>query len=249
MELEEGFPNPPITEAVIDIRCEVAPHTDPARLIEMHGRVIDRFPNRQDRNVFQGQFQIDAGGLTQIAPPTTAAAGYQFISSDHLKIVQAKPDGFTLNKLRPYTTWDAFIAEAQSLWADYRDVAQPTKITRVAIRYINRIDIPYPVGDLKQWLLTGPEIAPGCPQDMAAFFVRIAILDTVNGNNAVVIETPIDVGMNNTHLSVIFDIEVFKDVAFGPSDADVWEAFASLRGTRNAVFFNSITDKTRELFR
>jgi uncharacterized protein (TIGR04255 family) len=249
MRLEPPFPNSPITEAILDIRCNLPTGIDLARLAEMHERVQERFPTRQERTFWEGGFQVDPAGLPEVIPPTGGIVGYQFVVPDGKKIVQARLDGFTFNKLKPYENWDVFIGEARDLWAVYREVAQPINVTRIAVRYINRIEIPLPVKELKDWLLTGPEIAPGCPQDMAGFFLRVILPDPARLNVAVVTETVDTPPTDLRYLPVIFDLDVFRQAVFAPDDPAMWEAFTSLRETRNAIFFNSITDKTRELFR
>src|SRR5690348_3954546 len=128
MRLEPPFPNSPITEAILDIRCNLPPGIDLARLAEMHERIKERFPTRQDRTFWEGCFQVDPAGLPEMIPPTGGIVGYQFVAPDGRKIVQARLDGFTLNKLKPYENWDVFIREARELWAGYRDVAHPINV-------------------------------------------------------------------------------------------------------------------------
>jgi len=50
-------------------------------------------------------------------------------------------------------------------------------------------------------------------------------------------------------LSLIFDIDVFRQVEYNKNMNEIWNDFDKLRNFKNDIFFNSITDKTKELFR
>jgi len=48
---------------------------------------------------------------------------------------------------------------------------------------------------------------------------------------------------------IIFDLDVFQQRTFEPTSPEIWEQFAKLRELRNRVFFGSITERTKEMFR
>ena len=56
-----------------------------------------------------------------------------------------------------------------------RAYGSPKKVIRLGLRYINRIEIPLPMRDFKDYILTVPEIAPGVPQGLERFFMRLVI--------------------------------------------------------------------------
>lgn len=116
MNAEPPFPNPPIVEAILDIRCNIPPATDLERLKMMHEEIKDRFPNRQDQIIWESGIQVDSAGAPDIMPPTGRTNGYQSVAVDGKKIVQARSDGFTLNKVKPYENWDVFVGEGRELW-------------------------------------------------------------------------------------------------------------------------------------
>jgi uncharacterized protein (TIGR04255 family) len=63
-----------------------------------------------------------------------------------------------MSHLAPYENWNAVRDEARRLWALYRSIAKPSKLIRLAVRYINRIDMPLPLGDFKDYLRTVPDV-------------------------------------------------------------------------------------------
>ena len=51
----------------------------------------------------------------------------------------------------------------------------PEAIERLAVRYINRIDVPSPGIDLKQYFRTSPEISPDLPQELSGYFMQLTL--------------------------------------------------------------------------
>ena len=127
----------PITEAIIDIRVQAEPAL--RTLEELHLQVADLYPGKTKR--FEVVGQISAGAAVG-ASATQTQTGFAFTSKDSKQIFQAKTEGFTFSRLRPYGNWVELRDEARRLWAIYRDATTPIRISRVAVRYINQIDIP-----------------------------------------------------------------------------------------------------------
>lgn len=240
------FPRAPITEALLDIRVELNQSFSLSSLELLHERISDRFPEKQQRMAFQTSIKLAPEGPTS-ATPTSQPDGYLFRSSATNKIAQARIDGFTFNKLRPYQDWQRFREEAQELWNLYYDCAHPLRITRLALRYINRIDLPLPFNTFKDYILTLPEVAPELPQALAGFFMQLSIPNPEKEATAIINET-IEGVTSNQKLPLIFDIDVFREVRFADNKPEIWSIFDQLREFKNDIFFSSITEKTRELF-
>ena len=60
-------------------------------------------------------------------------------SDEEALMVQARLNGFTVNKFAPYVTWSQLKARALPLWHEYVRIGRPIKITRLAVRYTNRL--------------------------------------------------------------------------------------------------------------
>lgn len=242
------FKNPPITEAVLDIRVNLPKEVDVHQLEKFQEEIEKEFPTKKVNTKWETSFQLKVRETPQVSSKSDQN-GYIFISSDNKKIVQARMDGFTFNKLKQYDNWESFSKEAKKFWERYIKIAKPIGISRVALRYINLIELPRPAGDLKEYFLTGPEIAPGIPQGLAEFFMRIVIPDVKTQNTAIIIET-VDVSkLTESIFPLIFDIDVFRLVNITAEDSDLWKIFESLREYKNQIFMNSFTNKTKELFK
>jgi uncharacterized protein (TIGR04255 family) len=136
---------------------------------------------------------------------------------------------------------------AREQWSQYRELAQPASVTRLALRYINRIRLPLPIKDFRDYILTVPEIAPGLPQRPAGFFARIVLPFQDHECLAIVTET-IEPSERDA-LPWILDIDAYTERPFTAESNEIWLTFEKLRDAKNEVFFRSLTEKAKELFR
>ena len=102
--------------------------------------------------------------------------------------------------------------------------------------------------DFKDYILTVPEIAPNVPQALAHFFMRLVIPNPEIQATAVIVET-METPIDNQRLSLILDIDVWRETVYENNQPEMWDDFERLRVFKNNIFFNSITEKTKELFR
>lgn len=239
------FPNAPITEALLDVRARLPVQTTLADLAAFQDHIRDRFPETKERKFFRADFKL--GPEPSALVSASGSDGYFFECSKEKKIVQARLDGFTFNKLKPYENWESFRSEARELWTLYFKIANPTKVTRIALRYINRIEVPLPMKNFKEYFLTSPEVAPELPQGVAHFFMRLVIPNDDIGAVAVITQT-MEEPTADGKLPLILDIDVWQKTEYEGENAKMWDEFEKLRIFKNDVFFNTTTDKAKELF-
>lgn len=244
----EHLPKAPIQESLLDIRVELPAHIKFENLAEVREAVSDDYPKCRTRRRFTGQLSFGGNEPSRAAVTQEGPDGYLLTSKDGLQVMQARLDGYTFSRLHPYQEWEKLRDEARRLWELYRDMLGPSEITRVAVRYINRIEIPTPVGDLKQWILTGPEIARDLPQELDGYFFRVH-LRFEQPKGFANITQHIDPTDKQGSVSLILDIDVFLPVELSPSDPSAWDRMEELRTIKNRIFFESITDKLKELFK
>jgi len=250
MEEVIHFPNAPITEALLDIRVKLPGQTDLEKLATFHDAIKQQYPSKQERLAWRGHVEIKASPVPEVSQSAAGGPdGYLFTSGDGRHVVQARLDGFTFSRLKPYDKWTTLRDEAKELWQRYVQIASPDTVTRIALRYINRIEIPLPMRDFKDYILTTPEIAPDLPQGLESFFMRLVIPDPKGQAVAIVTEAVEPVDEAHKRLPLIFDIDVFRAVAFNVQDNSMWETFEYLHDLKNEIFFKSLTPKAKELFR
>ncbi|MCX5727781.1 MAG: TIGR04255 family protein, partial [Nitrospirae bacterium] len=167
-KLPKHYARAPLTEALIDIRVELPSEVGLPNLLTLQTGQENTYPNRQECLIAHGEMSV---GSEVRASARQTSNGYRFSSQDNRQIFQARRDGFAFNRLAPYETWESFRDEARRLWTLYRSIANPKNITRIGVRYINRLDLPLPITDFKGYLRTVPEISSSMSQGLSSYFM------------------------------------------------------------------------------
>jgi len=232
----------PITEALVDIRVKLRPDIDLSTLESIYALFANEYPEKGERVRIESKFDIK----TKESETTSVIDGYLCISSDKKQVVQVRLDGFSFSRLKPYETWEDFYKEAHRLWQLYVEATSPEWVTRLALRYINRLEIPLPIRDFSDYLTAPPTIPQNLPQGLISFLTRNLIhepsLDFV-----AIISQSLEPVVASSVAPVILDIDVFKEVQYSVGATEIWETIDQLRVFKNKIFFESITEKSVEL--
>jgi len=242
--------NPPILEAVLDLRVTLPSSVGMPQLADFQQGLADHFPTQEPQTTVQFGFEAQPGQAPAVQEPVSDTIGYRLQSADGQRVIQVQRFGFSFSRVGNYDSWDKFSQEARELWQRYLEVAAPESVTRLGLRYINRIHIPFGAGPihLQDYLLTAPEIAADLPQQLQSFFMRLVLPSADGTSLANVIQVVEPTPPDAVALPFVFDIDAFKQGTFEPDSEAIWDAFASLREFKNQIFYKSITDQTRRLF-
>lgn len=242
--METQYEHAPITEALIDIRVEPLPSSMIQVLEDIHASVKGQYPEKQRRVHLEGRF---SGGEEVGAVARQEVVGFSFRSNAGDQIFQARLDGFTCSRLRPYGKWSELRDQARNLWSIYRKTIGSQKIIRVAVRYVNQIDIPLREIDYKDYFLTTPEVSPRLAQGLSGFFMQLQMPQPDFGGMLILTQSTVPPSAPDTN-ALILDLDVFKEGPEFSSDDEVWELLETLRRRKNEYFEGCLTDKTRALF-
>lgn len=236
----------PITEAILDLKVILPETFSIDKILEIHPRILEHFPTSEP--LYVGSLAVQAGPDIQVQT-SRAHNGFLFRSGDGKRIFQATLQGFTFNRLAPYNSWEEFSNDAKYLWEIYKDICKPAFVTRAAVRYINKIDIPIngrPV-ELRDYFKTVPELASDFPQkNLDSFFMQLQIPQE-DLNCMLIINETLALPPSPAFISVILDIDLFRQQSWKSDDEDIWHFLAQLRERKNLIFRKSITEKTEEL--
>lgn len=241
--------NAPISEAVLDIDCDMPPNFNLAGL-EADARKLFAEPYPQFRAQFLQEAQIEQ---RPNEPPVMSARqglqSLQFFKADHLQLVQVRQNGFSFNRLAPYSSLDAYLPEIHRSWELFRELANPLRVRRIALRYINRILLPLTAGrvELDEYLKIGPRLPDEKGLTLGGFLNQHSALETATGNivNTILTSQPVE----NSFLPLIFDIEAVRLVQAESNDWDQIDSVVkSLRSLKNRVFRNTLSQQCLKLF-
>ena len=234
----------PITEATIDLAVDSADVADISRLAEFNTSVKANYPDVQP--IYESEFRFQVGGQP-LAENTQQHIGFRLTSKDRKQVILARVGGFALSLLPPYDNWEPFRDQARVLWNEYKSVMDPKAVTRIAVRYINRLDIPSASIELGEFLRTVPELSPDMPQTLLEYFMRLVVPveDVVARaiiNQALVLPPP-----QPDTTSIVLDIDLFRDTDIPQDEDSIWSLFERLRDHKNDIFNACLTAKTKEL--
>ncbi len=238
--------NAPIREAILDVRTPRREDLDISLLGDLCKALPD-YPVIQDRLLYMGELKIHTGPDVYSEQREVQRDGFRAVSEDGNQIAQFRLDGFSFSRMRPYTSWPEVESEARRLWELYAQTVAPQKVTRLAVRYVNHLRIPFPVQDLKAYLQGIPDLPEGWPQNVSSFLYRNTLLDPERGLSAHVTLALTD-DVDQDKIGLIFDIDAFVDGEFPLPTEEFWGTFGSLRDLKNRVFFNGVTEKTLEAY-
>jgi uncharacterized protein (TIGR04255 family) len=248
-DLKSAFPTlqrPPITEATIDIQVTLPGDVDLERLRTFYCALEQRFPLIEDLTRVDAQLRMHKDAAPELTSQGPTPQGLLMRSENEALVVQARLDGFSIHKRTPYSKWAVLREQVEELWNRYVSVAHPTAVKRLAVRYINRIELQ-PGVDFKKSILTVPEIAPGIPQGLPEYFMRL-VIPHETGATAIVTEALLPPG-GGVLPAMLFDIDVFRFTDIPASDfASIWPVLDELRAYKNVIFFNSMTAKQIEKY-
>ncbi|MCF4966579.1 TIGR04255 family protein [Nostoc sp. CMAA1605] len=243
MQAQKHYSRAPITEALIDIQVQLPQEVKLDVLAQVYSSIQAEYPKREEILVFQGQM---IAGASVGATASQSQIGYRFFSDDQKQIIQVRLDGLTFSRLAPYDCWERFRDEAKRLWSIYQSLTNPVVITRLALRYINRLDIPLPVSDLNNYLRTFPEVSSDLPQGLSGYFMQLQIpqeqLPTILVLNQALVPPP-----TQNFISILLDLDLFLEQDIPQDEIEFWEVLEKMHEQKNKAFEACITEHTREL--
>ena len=239
--------NAPITEAIIDFRVKARSDLRAENVAAVKDRLSNQLPKVEEMRGLKATIQVPTG---QGQPPIVqelGLLGYFFKSQDEKVIAQFRIDGFTFNRLRPYTSWEDIFPQAMELWRLYVEVATPLAVTRVAVRFINHVPLPAGAAKFENYLRAAPVVPSELPQYVSSFLTRVTVRNPEDAIAAHITQA-LQPTSDAQRLTVILDIDAYKEADLLPEDPAIEHTFIQLGLFKNVIFFNSLTDQTLRQF-
>jgi len=238
----EHFPHAPIIEAIVDVRIEPEANAHWTHKLEEFSSLLETHPDTDNifANIFQAQWTGDGPPKQEVQ---NEFKGFRFRNT--IEVIQYRIDGFTFSMLRPYTDWKDLIKRAWENWEFYKKIRGEATIVRLAVRYINLMQFPreQPLNTF----LNAPPILPATLRLPLKYFFMNYDIELSNDTHATLIQT-IQPQILET-LPFIFDIDAYRMGSFTMNDIRIRETFEALREFKNELFFESLTDKAKALWR
>lgn len=233
----------PIVEGLIDIRVEQSSFASVDGIKAACDELAAEFPSRQEMQVFAAHIDFSPKPAGNSLTTGGTSVGTILRSVDEKWVVQFRLDGFTVSRLQPYGTWDELKGRASLLWTKYSEAVRPTKTTRIASRFINRVQLP--IGEpFESTFLTNFVLGPKLPQMVGGYLLRIVVPFEEHESIAIITQS---LEVNTTEC--ILDLDTFSEHPQGISESDLWNKLETLREIKNRLFFGSFTEAALERFK
>jgi uncharacterized protein (TIGR04255 family) len=236
--------NAPIVEAVVDVRVQTRPDFKAEEFLQVQETVRQTLPKVEQR---RGVTLELAFGGQQVREPVTQTAleGFFFRSTDDKEVAQFRNDGFTFNRLAPYTSWQAILPRAMKLFSVYVETSRPIAISRVATRYINRLQLPS--DRYAEYLTHSTRGVPGANGRISGFIESAVAVE--DSGATVSFSQGLESSSDNRRLpEVLVDIDAFMATTCASDPMEVERRLELLHDLKNRVFFEAITEATAILF-
>ena len=240
------YENPPITEAIFDVQVDKLNNGTLESLEKAHEDLKNEYPDKEKKINYSEQVELREPDRE--SDEQSNIVGYLFSNEAGNRKVQFRLDGFTYNVLAPYENWEKHSREFFRLWQQFEKRFAPHEITRIGVRYINRIDIPINGEnfDFDDYIKNMPP-TPGClPDSIGNFFMQVQAPTHDPWKNVVITQT-MEPPEGET-LPFILDINVIQIEEISRNAAGLKEQLEAMRSIKNEVFEDCITEKTRKLF-
>jgi uncharacterized protein (TIGR04255 family) len=238
----------PIVEAVVDIDCDLPPGRALPEL-EQGARECygDRYPKAQTRLLQEHEIKQRGSEPPELSVRRGIEA-FLFLQEDGKQLVQVRAQGYSFNRLAPYSSLDDYLPEIERTWRLFVGITSPAQVRCVRLRYINRMSLPMPEGriDLDEYLATGPRVPDQERLMLAGFVHQQTLQETRTGHLANIVLTT-EPPQSGT-LPVILDIGAESPGAVETDWAVILLKIQSLRDLKNRIFRNSLTAKCLDLF-
>jgi uncharacterized protein (TIGR04255 family) len=148
------YANPPLIEIICDFRFKVKNEND----LTMHGllfeKLAQKYPIKEDVQPSDGDLDVFSKDLQRMM--VAKLFGMQYKSNDGKEFVRVTPNYISLHRLAPYPTWEAFFPSIEHVFLTFKNTVNPLSLQGMALRYIDKINIPSKSFDLKEYFQIYP---------------------------------------------------------------------------------------------
>lgn len=242
-----NYPNPPITESLFDFQVEPNASITSENLEKLADQVVDFYPEKKPRRRFESRFEFKEGEAGQSQTVDLGVEGFLCWNKDKNQALQFRLNSYSFSRLKPYQGWDVAYPEVIKYWESYLSVAKPISVRRLAVRFINMINIPAKKFELETYLTLPPQTPKIEGIDIRNFLTQVSFQIPEQGIQVTLIQT---IGQSQDPIStpIILDIELGVDVQKNLEKTSMEKIFKDLRKAKNDIFEKCVTDQTRILF-
>ena len=240
----------PIVEAVIHWTAKATKRFDKTELQRELGKRLPEYPQCQADHELQFGLEAQIGpndsSTTQVR--RDAWRGFRLMSSDKLHIVQFNRDGIVFSRLAPYDKWETFAVEGLRVWQVFVELAEPSEVQRLGVRFINRI-APVEIATVGKLLAKPPKCLEPLGLPLHNFLYQSAHDVPGHPYRVRVVQTVQPPPLPQTEgFGLLLDIDVITTQPFQPQDGTLDGHLERMHWLKNKAFFSLLSKKAVKLF-
>jgi uncharacterized protein (TIGR04255 family) len=246
------YRRPPIEDAICELRLSPQEGWNPALPGLLYERLRNAYPGtprQQVQSTVEVRTQEQPGAIVvQQAVPAV-----EFPDGDDHRSVTVGPGVLTVRVHRPYPGWETFSDQIQEATEAISGVltSEPT-VTRVGLRYINKVEIPENPACLPDYFVSPPTTPDAFPETLVGLVARFESFYNEEDRDVRLLYTFASTPTpdeSTTSFVLDFDvIEVWDDEESFPGLRRVVEILPDLKRRLSQAFEATLTDRTREVF-
>lgn len=241
-----SYPNPPIQEALVEFRFTEDSDWDwtiPGRFWGLMTDSYDGPPRSEQVIAVAAQQQA-----RQISPRAVGGVGRVFLTrKDESGLVGLAPNALSVHVMHPYPGWAHLLPRIEEVLVRYPQVQPSPRITRVGLRYVNRIVVPEANVRLDEWFNAAPALPPGLGTPIAALMSRLETVCDDGARMAITLATVATEEPDSSAFVLDIDLGWFPQTPV-TLDSSLIPLLESLHEREGSAFEAMITDRTRGLF-
>lgn len=256
--MNKRYRNPPIQEALCEFRFAPSRDWDLTIPGKLHNEVIREYGAQpQEQRVLQATLKTSEDGSPEMQAHEEIAK-LMLINGDGTRMIGVGRDIVSVHMMEPYQTpnspeksgWKEFQPRIKQALNAYWHVAAPLGVTRIGVRYINRISVPERVSSIKSYLKTLVKCAPPDIGDFPGTMNNMTSRVEYNcGNNVTLVLSQYLIRPESAPLNFFLDIDVIWNTSGEPITPEGAHTKTDLlKQQENEVFEALITNKAREHF-
>ena len=239
------YRSPPVAEAVCEVRFAVEADNDPT----LAGRVLEKLRSQYDGRASEQHLLRAVGdvqsssGMQEFTPDNriqlSSSSGKQLLSIGH-GVVAA-------SDLGPYSGWETYRQQIESALTTYAELANPSGVLRVGVRYINAIPVGESTVEAAQELLTIDLSSPiGLPGVRRGYLNRVEF--ALDSSSVLIVTVGKALRIDGSE-GIVLDIDVSRSYsnAILPTSS-LMDVVDALRVEERQAFEACITDDARSIF-
>lgn len=252
-EVFEHFPQAPAIEAVLDIKARATVELTEPGLLEAARQHLSAYEFLDSQREIKHEVRLSTtpqGKEIQQGLEDLGWKGMRFRSADRGYIVNIHREGMIFSRLSPYQNWEKFQEEGLRLWSFSAKLTKPETISRIGVRFINRIILPQGEINFESYLTSPPSPPENMPMPFLGFMHQ-SIFQVTKSPYSIMVTKTIQPPSPTTsdRFALVVDIDVFTSMPRPIATAGLEACLKDMRWLKNKAFFGSITEKAKGLFR